>query len=1463
MIGVGLSLSSVAARGARTAGDPISSLDLDFTNMVDGGVRLTRATPAYGIDGYGTFRRYAEDTPRYTFDATTGEATPLVEGAAVNLLQRSEELDGASWNVSGTVTVTPDAAASPTGAMIADTLDFTGAGSNRRQAVTVAADATTYAASVFYKAGTTDKARLQISLSGGTAATYTGEYDLTAGTASGTGASIQAVGSGWYRCAVVGPNNGTNTTLTYRLTQRADNAAGSVHAWGAQLETGQLTSYTPGTRAADVLSDPARPRTLKRTNLLLNSASQSTWGTGSATRTIDAGLAPDGTTSASRWVATSTNNAAPGQVAAVTANAPYVFSVFYKWEAGSTWVRVRFDAGGSVRSAFFNTATGALGTVNTPLGNITAFSSSAPTAQGNGWYRFSVAFTATVSSVNISVAAATADNTALMAISDQWLAWGVQLEAGSTATALIPTTSAAVTTTDIDYRLSLQRWGSATGIDAYGQVATYPANTPRFDPATGVLINEAAETNLVLNSGSLSDWSTTFASRTLNAGMAPDGTMTASRWTGNTTSNATAHIQPTVTTGVPYTYSVHVKRESGSEFLRVRLATVGGANTIKAVWFNLLTGAVTGVDTVSGDFTTLSASPGVALADGWWRFSVTFTSSFATVAIGTLPAVSNASAAMNVGDTWFMWGAQLERNGLTSYIPTTATTATRAADTIVAPIYSLDSNATYSGPTITWQNDLSGRLLVTTPHNLMAASQDFSASNWTKVNGTVSGSIIAAPDGSMTGDKLAETAVVGSEHRVHQSFTPQANQFYTASCFVRAAERTRVRLLLSTGPNWVNQHRAAIFELSNATVAAKDTTVTASITPVGSSGWYRCTMTAQAVAAPVTCNFQIDLMDAGGTNPAYDGVAGNGLYLWGAQLEQHPFARPYRNSSIKNLIGFSESFDNAAWTKSNLTVTANAAASPLGDQTADRVVDNTATLAHEILVQSVAVTAGQVYTWSVFAKAGELAHLRMAAQSSFFGASNSTWFNLSNGTVGTNQGATTAAITPVGNGWYRCSYTRTCTASGSSGVYISISNADASSVYAGTGTDGLFLWGAELSSSGSLDAYSPNYAAAPAAAPWYGPVFDHDSNGQPIGLRVEEQRTNSVKNSAIVGGAAGGPGTIPTGWFMWPNLQSDLTRTLAYGSENGIPYVDIRLQGTPGANNANIIAGFVVTGDAIAASLTQVWTGSCYVKHVAGTVKNLELSVSERETAGVHLGMATTLITPTSALTRYTVNRTIAQPTVNIVTMELRLSVTAGEVVDTTWRIGLPQLELGAFATSPIFTYGTATATRAADLVSVADGMSWYNPAASSLFAEWSPGWSGSVTAERGAKQIVNISSGTAANRLVIFAGVTAVDGRVDFRATNNSTTFLSTASNGPAFVAGGVYRSALTVTNGASGSIGASGGVLSTAAEATWPPAAAMTRLSIGSNEILQAQQLCGWMRKVRVYPSRLENATMQSITS
>jgi len=175
-----------------------------------------------------------------------------------------------------------------------------------------------------------------------------------------------------------------------------------------------------------------------------------------------------------------------------------------------------------------------------------------------------------------------------------------------------------------------------------------------------------------------------------------------------------------------------------------------------------------------------------------------------------------------------------------------------------------------------------------------------------------------------------------------------------------------------------------------------------------------------------------------------------------------------------NLVTHSEDFTNAAWVKTNATVTGDAAASPDGTTNADKLVEDSSTGQHYVDDQSLSVTSGTSYAASVFAKADERGFLVISLFQSV--PTNEVWFNLTSGAVGTVSGTATASIEDFGGGWYRCSVIVTANATGSNTrFFIKLADADNSNSYAGDGSSGLLIYGAQLEAVTAANPYPSSY----------------------------------------------------------------------------------------------------------------------------------------------------------------------------------------------------------------------------------------------------------------------------------------------------------------------------------------------------------------------------------------------------
>ena len=165
-----------------------------------------------------------------------------------------------------------------------------------------------------------------------------------------------------------------------------------------------------------------------------------------------------------------------------------------------------------------------------------------------------------------------------------------------------------------------------------------------------------------------------------------------------------------------------------------------------------------------------------------------------------------------------------------------------------------------------------------------------------------------------------------------------------------------------------------------------------------------------------------------------------------------------------NLLLYSEQFDNAAWITVTSSVSANASTSPASTSTADTVIDTVASATHRVY-QSVTLAAA-AHSISVYAKSAGRSWMAIRTTGGIV-----SYFNIGTGVVGTKAGGhTTSTITAEGNGWYRCSVTWT-DAGGATACGFDLASADSTNSYAGDGTSGIYLWGAQLEAAPAPSSY--------------------------------------------------------------------------------------------------------------------------------------------------------------------------------------------------------------------------------------------------------------------------------------------------------------------------------------------------------------------------------------------------------
>jgi hypothetical protein len=175
----------------------------------------------------------------------------------------------------------------------------------------------------------------------------------------------------------------------------------------------------------------------------------------------------------------------------------------------------------------------------------------------------------------------------------------------------------------------------------------------------------------------------------------------------------------------------------------------------------------------------------------------------------------------------------------------------------------------------------------------------------------------------------------------------------------------------------------------------------------------------------------------------------------------------------QNLAPYSNTFTNVVYAKVG-TVAAGTADTldPFGSSNATKYTDTSdgGSTIHYVF-QTPAAVVGKTYTNSMYLKAGTLSWVSVFSN---VGA-NSVYFNLSNGTIGTQTNAV-GKIVSVGNGWYRCSITYSATTVGPAlGFYPA--SADGGISYTGTGTGTLYVYAMQMVNANWAGVYTPTTAA--------------------------------------------------------------------------------------------------------------------------------------------------------------------------------------------------------------------------------------------------------------------------------------------------------------------------------------------------------------------------------------------------
>lgn len=408
----------------------------------------------------------------------------------------------------------------------------------------------------------------------------------------------------------------------------------------------------------------------------------------------------------------------------------------------------------------------------------------------------------------------------------------------------------------------------------------------------------------------------------------------------------------------------------------------------------------------------------------------------------------------------------------------------------------------------------------------------------------------------------------------------------------------------------------------------------------------------------------------------------------------------------ENLIKYSEQFDNASfWSATNIVVAANQIASPSGVVSADKLTTNGVAGTQRIGYNTTQIGLS---SFSVYVKAGTASFVQLLHGSSSNIYAN---FNVSTGTIGNVGALTTASIQDVGNGWYRCVVsTSAIIVSSSWHIYVVQSNTAAYGAAFSATVANLYVWGAQLERSSTARPY-----ISTTTTERYGPRFEYDTNGNPLGLLMEEQSTNLIAQSENLTGN------------NWLTLNVTVASSASISPSGSLSFVISEVATTATHEFVNmggsvmgslpVISGTTYTGSFfIKKNSTVDWIQITFGASGFGTAQYANFNLSTGA-IGNYAGLSETpkinnygngwyRCSISVAAIATTSSNAALVAFINNLDQATRIPSYAGSVSNSVL-VTMAQVEAKPFVTSYMPTVG-GTATRNADVLSLTVG-SWFN----------------------------------------------------------------------------------------------------------------------------------------------------------
>lgn len=173
-----------------------------------------------------------------------------------------------------------------------------------------------------------------------------------------------------------------------------------------------------------------------------------------------------------------------------------------------------------------------------------------------------------------------------------------------------------------------------------------------------------------------------------------------------------------------------------------------------------------------------------------------------------------------------------------------------------------------------------------------------------------------------------------------------------------------------------------------------------------------------------------------------------------------------------NLVEYSGQLDHADWSKTRVTISADAVNDPDGIQTADEIVETAGAGTHVVFQSDSSVDGSSQYTFFVRLKANTRTKAMIELGPTGFAGSPDAHFDLTLGTNTASNDVDSAGIVSLGSGWYTCWLKATSDAAVANQlVSVYLADAGGATAYAGDGTSGIYCGGVQLELTSTVNEY--------------------------------------------------------------------------------------------------------------------------------------------------------------------------------------------------------------------------------------------------------------------------------------------------------------------------------------------------------------------------------------------------------